>query len=157
MKPERTTAGTPSGRTLRRWLMRRRGGAALEFMLVLPTLLLVFIGMLSLGNYVTTRYALTSAAGAAARACSMAPPGQPLPQPQACAQAVVPAVMPPNLMSRCSALRVQTSTPNLPGTSLRQLNVTLTCTYAGLFGGNFLANAGVQLAALQVQASMPLP
>ena len=135
-------------RSLRRG---RRGGAALEFMLVLPTLMLVLVGMLSLSTFLTTRYFITAAALHAARTCAI------LRNPTLnCAQADVAAYLPLVARARCNGLQVTTQTTLLPGTTVNMFDVSLNCAYNIDFGGALLQGQGIQFGALTAKGSMPL-
>ncbi len=129
----------------------RRGGAALEFMLVLPAVMLVLVGMLAIGNYLTTRYHLSSAAGHAARACSLATNNV-----GACVQAVATARLPGYVQSRCPGWTVTSAITPIHNGEVNVLNVTVTCTYTPEVGAAFLQGEGITLAQIVGQGSMPL-
>ncbi|MBM4320141.1 MAG: hypothetical protein FJ125_09300 [Deltaproteobacteria bacterium] len=128
----------------------RRGGAALEFMLVLPTILLVLVGMLGLSNFLTTRYYLTAGAIHAARTCTMKQA-----RTLACVQEDIQRFVPALTLARCSALLATTTNTPLPGTNVQMFDVDLRCTYSVDIGGAFLAGEGINLLTIQAQGSMP--
>ena len=132
---------------------RQRGGAALEFMLVLPAVMLVLLGMLVLANYLTTRYFLTSAVTNAARACSLFG----VPNRNACVNVTFAANVPNYVQARCGALNPTTSFSNVPNSGgVRLLNVNVTCNYAPVIGGSFLVDQGIPLRQLQAKSSMAI-
>ena len=130
----------------------RRGAAAVEFMMILPAVLLVSLGMLTLGNYLTTRHHLGLASGRASRTCSL----DGVVNRAACVQAIVAMAMPPFAANRCGALRVNTAVNNLPNTPVRVLEVEVVCAYTPLFGGRLLGGEGITLQALTARGAMPL-
>lgn len=118
-------------------------------MLILPFVLLLLIGSLVLGNYLITRHHLAAAAHAAARACAVQPAGQ-----VACANARGPAAIPDYVRSRCGG-GVQPAARIIPGVP-QGLEVTLTCAYNPVIGGNFMSGSGVLLSQLRAQSTMPI-
>lgn len=140
----------PAARPRRR-PARRRGGAALEFMLVLPTLMLVLVGMLALSNFLTTRYYLTAAAIHAARTCTLRQA-----RTLACVTDDVQRYLPAPIRARCSALQVITAnTPLGNGINVQTFDVDLRCAYDVGIGAGFLGGQGIQLTELKAQGSMP--
>lgn len=129
-----------------------RGAAAVEFMLILPAVVLVSLGMLTLGNYLTVRHHLGLAAGRAARTCSL----DGVSARPACTQAMVASALPAFVASRCVPLRVTSSQEDLPGTPVRLWRVDVVCNYAPLMGGRLLGGEGITLQPLVARAAMPL-
>ncbi len=131
---------------------RVRGSAALEFMLVLPTMMLVVVAMLVLGNYLTTRYLLGTTTDKAVRVCSLST----VPNPTGCAVAAFNGFLPGFVQSRCGAPAVNARVDTLPGTSVRVLTVNATCNYDPALGAGLLAGAGLALGQLTSSSAMPL-
>ncbi len=128
----------------------------MEFALILPALLLIFMGMFTVGNYLMTRYNLTAAANQAARACCLTSVVDQGTVPQ-CVNAMVAVTLQPHTQRRCQALNVQPQIMALGGgMPVNVLQVNLTCTYSPAIGGRFMANVGIAFPPLITQGAMPL-
>ncbi len=121
-------------------------------MLILPAVLLVSLGMLTLGNYMTTRHHLGLASGRASRTCSL----DGVVNRAACVQAIVNIALPQFATRRCGAVRTTTNVTNLPNTPVLVLEVTVNCAYTPMFGGRLLSGEGITLLALTARGAMPL-
>ncbi len=121
-------------------------------MLILPAVLLVSLGMLTLGNYMTTRHHLGLASGRASRTCSL----DGVVNRAACVQAIVAVALPPFATRRCGGLRVTATETPLPNTPVRVLEVVVSCPYTPMFGGRLLSGEGITLLALTARGAMPL-
>lgn len=135
-------------------LLRRcgssRGSSALEFMLILPTLLLVLAGMLTLANFLTTRYFLTAAASHAARSCVLQQTRN-----GACVSREVTSYLPALIRGRCAGgVQFNAAVSPLPGTSVQVFNVGLRCSYSADIGARLLTDAGIVLPIIEVKGAM---
>lgn len=124
-----------------------RGVAALEFALTLPILLVLVVGLVTVGHSLTARYMLNSAAYDAARTCSLA--RQPT---DTCASAVVNEKLRGGA-GWCSTIDVQTSDEATTLPSVKTFDVKVDCAYTGVFGDavTMIDNIGN----VQARAAMP--
>jgi len=131
-----------------------RGSATVEFALILPALLLIMMGMFTVGNYLTTRYHLTAAANQAARACSY--PDSQIPNRLVCVQQEVGNRTPDYVRRRCPLLQPDPTIRDLPDVPVQVLHVQITCGYQPAIGGAFMAQVGIAFPPLITQGAMPL-
>lgn len=142
-----------SDRLARRGRGDDSGIAALEFALVLPILLALILGIISIGHGMVVRYVLSSAAYDAARACSME---RTVTKP--CATAIVL-----NRLTEAGGAMWCNGPPNVDIkeetmvglTTVRAAIVEVDCAYRGVIGQGFLQQEGFALFNIKARASMP--
>lgn len=130
------------------------GIAALEFALVLPILLSLILGIISIGHGLVVRYVLSSAAYDAARACAME-------------RRVNSACAAPIVMDRltqaggalwCNGMPTVTVPAPQPEVNLitvQRAVVEVDCAYRGIIGQGFLQQEGFALFNIRARAAMP--
>ena len=118
--------------------------------LLLPVLLLLVLGLATLGHAMTVRFMLSSAAYDAARTCTLAGKAN-----GACANKLVKKKMGKSA-NWCSTLDVSTKQQDEPGyTDVRSFEVSSVCSYKGVVGTKFLASNKITLVTLRARATMP--
>lgn len=137
---------------------RESGVAALEFALILPALLLVILGTVTLAHAFIVRFMLSSAAYDAARICTLA--RQPT---QGCASGMVTKKL-GNTLKWCSngSVAVNATDAAEPGFTgaggvplVSAFEVRVSCEFTGGVGTGFLKSKGIVIASLQARAVMP--
>ena len=124
-----------------------RGVAAVEFALSLPILLVLVVGLVTVGHSLTARYMLNSAAYDAARTCSLAR------QPNdTCANTVVTEKLRSGA-GWCTTLTVQTAVEASSMPSVNTFDVRVDCAYSGVFGD--AVTVIDKIGNVQARASMP--
>ncbi len=129
----------------------QRGSASLEFLLVMPAMLLVVAGLLVLGNYLMVRYHLTSAATHAARSCVVGQTTN-----LNCAREASLAMLPASVLARCPSFSVRVYNSAIPATTMNVFNVNLSCQYQPAIGQRLLGEEGINFGAFQVNGAMPI-
>jgi len=134
------------------------GSMAVEFALVLPVILIIFIAFLSMASFMLTRYHLTAAASIAARKCAVsAPVGLPGPNAACAAAEVVSYLTNMNMLSKCGgAPNVVANTQMLPGTNMWVYRVDVRCNYSDNIAGRFLADEGIRFGQISARGEMPV-
>ncbi len=126
------------------------GAVSLEMALLLPILLLLVLGLATLGHAMTVRFMLSSAAYDAARLCTLS--GK---QGSACAQAAMKKKLGKSA-NWCSTLSINGKAYAEAGyTQVNSFEVNATCAYKGAVGTKFLASYKITLATLRARAVMP--
>jgi len=137
---------------------REAGVAALEFALILPALLLVVLGTVTLAHAFIVRFMLSSAAYDAARTCTLARKAT-----QGCARDMVVKKL-GNTLKWCSNNNVDVyahddDEPAFKGPDgqclVKAFEVRVSCDFTGGVGTGFLKSKGIVIAALQARAVMP--
>ncbi len=128
-----------------------RGSASLEFLLVMPAMLLIVAGLLVLGNYLMVRYHLTSAATHAARSCVVGQNTN-----LGCARESALAMLPASVLARCPSFSVRVYNTAIPGTTMNVFNVNLSCQYQPAIGQRILGEQGISFGSFQVNGAMPI-
>lgn len=137
----------------RRKQRRERGAATLEMALVTPILLLLITGVTTIGHAMVVRFILSSSAYDAARTCALAR----VPTSK-CASTVATKKM-GSTKKWCnggggpSVKAYARKDPAYPAVSY--LDVTLTCSYAGVVGAGFLQKNGLTITKIEARAAMP--
>ena len=127
-----------------------QGAVSLEMALLLPVLLLLVLGLATLGHAMTVRFMLSSAAYDAARTCTLQ--GKPT---SLCARTIMKKKLGKSL-NWCSTMQVSVKNASEPGyTSVRSFEVSSTCAYKGAVGTKFLASNKITLVTLRARATMP--
>ena len=127
-----------------------RGAVSLEMALLLPILLLLVLGLATLGHAMTVRFMLSSAAYDAARLCTLS--GK---QSQACAKAAMTKKLGKSI-NWCKPLNVTGKMYTEAGyTDVKSFEVNATCAYKGAVGTKFLASYKITLVTLRARAVMP--
>jgi len=129
---------------MRRQGQRQRGSVSVEFALVAPLIILLFVGGVHFGKVLMTRHELTEATNYATRAAAIA-------------RISAPGEIRDLLLGRlnasdCTSVNVTALTAT-DGLGLTRLEVTATCTLDTGIGGNLLGAVGPD--DLSVTASMP--
>lgn len=143
----------PTKGRARRARRAQSGVAALEFALVLPLLLMLILGIISIGHGLVVRYVLSSAAYDAARTCTMARS----PNPSQCTQAMVQRRLNgAGGQNWCNSLNVQARVGPVAGfPAVSRMLVTVNCGYRGIIGQGYLASHGLAIFNVKAQAAMP--
>ncbi len=132
--------------------------AALEFALILPALLLVILGTVTLAHAFIVRFMLSSAAYDAARTCTLAQKAT-----QGCASQMVTKKL-GNTLKWCSNSNVNVVASDTPEPGFVDPNgqplvsafeVRVSCDFTGGVGTGFLKSKGIIIASLQARAVMP--
>jgi hypothetical protein len=128
---------------------RETGVVSLEMALVMPLLLLMVVGAITLGHAQYVRYNLSSGADRAARACAL---DQALPeQCEALARQMLTGTS-----GWCDPLEVTAQYEPLPGLQRAiGLRVQVECSYVGGVGQTFLKNNNISIADFTISALMP--
>jgi Flp pilus assembly protein TadG len=131
---------------------RSEGGvAALEFALILPALLIVVLGTITLAHAFIVRFMLSSAAYDAARTCALARTTT-----QACATSVVQKKLGNTLTKWCGNWSAPTSDQvDAAFPSVSHFEVRVNCDFIGGVGMGFLKSRGIVITTLRARAVMP--
>lgn len=131
-----------------------RGGAAIEFALVLPIFLLLVVAMLFLGQALSVRAALAGAVYSAARTCTLGRDPT-----QACANRVVTRRMGVVATGQCDNLTVTAANQAEPGFNgvgaVQAFQVTASCAQSGWFSRMLQAQTGSRITNVRALAVMP--
>ena len=135
----------------------QRGSVSLEMALLLPILLVLVVGLATVGHALIVRFLLSSAAYDAARKCTLR--GTPT---LGCANKNTKAKLGPALLKWCKSFQVQTpsqanracATP-VCSWPVRTFEVRVGCDYAGIMSRQFLTQNKITIATLRARAAMP--
>ncbi len=129
---------------------RDDGAAALEFALTLPLLIMLIIGLFSIGHGLVVRYMLSSAAYDAARTCTLSR------NPTAgCAQAIITQRF-GSAQTWCNGIVVNVTNGPQPGfTAVNTMDVRATCNYRGVFAPAVMQEHGITLTSINARSAMP--
>jgi len=131
---------------------RRDGGAvALEMALVTPILLLLILGISTIGHAMVVRFMLSSAAYDAARSCTL----ERTPTVK-CARELIHKKMGATKKWCISGPSVKAVVAKQPGfITVNAFEVKVECNYGGHIGKAYLAKSSLIIATLHARASMP--
>jgi Flp pilus assembly protein TadG len=130
---------------------REEGAAALEFALVLPVLLILLLGTISVGHGLVLRFLLSSAAYDAARVCAL----KKTPTTACATQAVADKLK--GLQKWCSSTDVKVQNKQAQGfTEVSSVQVELDCHYNGIIStAAYLGSHGMLFGNVRAKAVMP--
>lgn len=130
---------------------REEGAAALEFALVLPVLLILLLGTISVGHGLVLRFLLSSAAYDAARTCAL----KKTPTTACANQAVANKLK--GLQKWCSSTNVKVQGTQAQGfTAVNSVEVELDCQYTGIIStAAYLGTHGMLFGNVRAKAVMP--
>ncbi len=118
--------------------------------LLLPVLLLLVMGVATIGHAMTVRFMLSSAAYDAARTCTLQ--GTPT---SICARTMMKRKLGKS-MNWCNTLQVNIKKTKEPGyTAVMSFEVSSACAYKGPMASKFLAQNKLHVITLRARASMP--
>jgi Flp pilus assembly protein TadG len=128
------------------------GVAALEFALVLPILMLLILGVVSIGHGLVVRYVLSSASYDAARTCTMARTAT-----ATCARAIIQSrINGAGGAAWCTSIDVQvTDAPEPDYPAVNAVTVDANCNYRGIIATGYLQSQGLAIFDIHARAVMP--
>lgn len=149
--PQCVSSSTPVARRRRD---RQRGVATVEFALILPLLLVLVLGTMTLAHAVITRFLMHSAAYDAARTCALARN-----YTQGCVMTVVNSKLKTTKTADWCNGGITPNVDNpLAGGGLEGVNVLqvqLQCQFIGGVGTGYLKKHGLTIATITARAAMP--
>lgn len=149
---------TPSHRRAGKRSRAESGVAALEFALILPALLILILGTVTLAHAFIVRFMISSAAYDAARTCTLGRNAT-----QNCAGGMVVKKL-GNTLKWCANNNVSVTATDTPEPGFVAANgvalvsafeVRVSCDFTGGVGTGFLKSKGIVIASLQARAVMP--
>ena len=118
--------------------------------LLLPVLLLLVLGLATIGHAMTVRFMLSSATYDAARTCTLQGKTTSM-----CARTMMKRKLGKSL-NWCSSLQVTVKNANEAGyTAVKSFEVNSTCTYKGPMGSKLLSSNKIHIVTLRARATMP--
>ena len=128
------------------------GVAALEFALVLPLLMMLILGVISIGHALAVRYVLSSASYDAARACTLNRTVT-----VGCAQTIIQRrINDAGGAAWCSSIAVAVQDQPEPGfPAVNAMSVEANCSYRGVIATGYLQGQGLGIFNIRARAVMP--